>query len=698
MHCNTKRYYLIFISLFLLISIVSGNSVKSLNATVAINCLFTVNLNGQSVYLLSNSIPFNYTINSSKNNDCNISEISGALYFWKVNQTQSEGFKSLNITLFNVTNQSKLHNIYSNTSKLISGKYYANLSFVKNYFKEITNGPLTFQVVTPPEINVKLVNFTNSVTQYSPVTLQFLINNNGTLSTNNNTYMNVKIIGPQNFSMIKNYSLGSIRSNSNLTKVLSFYSISNTTGVYTITENTSYSYNYTYKNKTSSFTKNTTNYIVNYTVSTISPVSNSGSSSSNPVTKKITSRPTPPSVVSNVSYVTTPALITLINNQSSLYSVNLYNNFSNSVWVNISTTNVSGVSLSLSSKNVYLLPHQSLSVGLTLSTSNTKKQNSKILPLNEHITNTNHTSVNYTQFIFLQLLPKNNNMVYLKNVLSLNDSRDIEGTIAVTNTKNYTINGTVTALIPSIITNNAKNIVLSGGQGTISKSNTSYKLDWNVSTLASNDSTYLYYYIKNVSNLLLAQTPTITFSIPQKTSKTPSLSLYNTQIPTLYTNQSGIINFTFLYTGTTANNITATLSSSSGLNIGNAQQSFKVIPNTVFSPSYNIGSTSKSGTYYLTLYLTGSDLLKNYTFEAVVLPELETPELLNINNTTPSTIVNNKYLEYYGYDMILALITISILIIIYKNKNKTSYNERRVKKLKEINEQIRRGQDWWNLI
>lgn len=693
MHCNTKRYYLIFISLFLLISIVSGNSVKSLNATVAINCLFTVNLNGQSVYLLSNSIPFNYTINSSKNNDCNISEISGALYFWKVNQTQSEGFKSLNITLFNVTNQSKLHNIYSNTSKLISGKYYANLSFVKNYFKEITNGPLTFQVVTPPEINVKLVNFTNSVTQYSPVTLQFLINNNGTLSTNNNTYMNVKIIGPQNFSMIKNYSLGSIRSNSNLTKVLSFYSISNTTGVYTITENTSYSYNYTYKNKTSSFTKNTTNYIVNYTVSTISPVSNSGSSSSNPVTKKITSRPTPPSVVSNVSYVTTPALITLINNQSSLYSVNLYNNFSNSVWVNISTTNVSGVSLSLSSKNVYLLPHQSLSVGLTLSTSNTKKQNSKILPLNEHITNTNHTSVNYTQFIFLQLLPKNNNMVYLKNVLSLNDSRDIEGTIAVTNTKNYTINGTVTALIPSIITNNAKNIVLSGGQGTISKSNTSYKLDWNVSTLASNDSTYLYYYIKNVSNLLLAQTPTITFSIPQKTSKTPSLSLYNTQIPTLYTNQSGIINFTFLYTGTTANNITATLSSSSGLNIGNAQQSFKVIPNTVFSPSYNIGSTSKSGTYYLTLYLTGSDLLKNYTFEAVVLPELETPELLNINNTTPSTIVNNKYLEYYGYDMILALITISILIIIYKNKNKTSYNERRVKKLKEINEQIRRGQD-----
>ncbi len=693
MRGKTTRYYLIFISLFLLISIVSGNSIKSLNATVAINCLFTVNLNGQNVYLLSNTVPFNYTINASKNNNCNISEISGALYFWKENQTKNEGFNALNITLFNVTNQSKLHDIYANTSKLISGKYYANLSFVKSYFKEVTNGPLLFQVVTPPEINVKLVNFTNSVTQYSPVTLQFLINNNGTLSTNNNTYMNVKIMGPQNFSMNKIYPISSIGSNSNITKVLSFYSISNITGVYTITENVSYFYNYTYKNKTSSYTKNTTNYIVNYTVSTTSPTSNSGSSSSNHVSKKITSRPTPPSIVSNVSYVTTPALITLINNQSSIYSVNLYNNYSDSVWVNISTSNISGIALSLSSKNVYLLPHQSLSVGLTIASSNNAKQSTKILPLNEHITNTNHTSVNYTQFIFLQLLPKDNNQVYLKNVLSLNNSKDIEGTIAVKNTKNYTINGTVTALIPSIITNNAKNIILSGGQGKVLKSNTSYTLDWNVSALASNDSTYLYYYIKNVSNILLAQTPTLTFSIPPKTSKNPSISLYDTEIPTLYTNQSGVINFTFLYTGTTVNNITATLSSSSALNIGNAQQSFKVIPNTVFSPSYNIGSTSKSGTYYLTLYLSGSGLAKNYTFEAIVLPELETPELSNINNTTPSGITNTKYLNYYGYDMIIALVAISILIIIHKHKNKAHYNEGRVKKLKEINEQIKRGQD-----
>ncbi|MEM0201201.1 MAG: hypothetical protein QXD23_02240 [Candidatus Micrarchaeaceae archaeon] len=683
-------FFLLFFASFLFINLNFG-STSSLNATVLINCPFYVKLNFSNTYLLSSYLNFSYLIQTTKN--CKIPNLSGKIYFWKSNETQNSEFSTTDLNLSNISNISKNYIINVNPEYFSGGNYYGNISLSGKFYPEFSNGPVEFQTILPPSLNFKSINFTNNLNQYSPLVITDTIENNGTLSINKIFYLNLKIITPKNISIKKQYGINPISGQSNLTKILYLYSVSNETGQYSVTQNITYSYSYVLKNITYSFTQNTINYKFNYTVKNLSNVVYPGSSSSVSVIK-ITSRPLPPSVISNVSYISTPELVTLNVNQSYIYNLNFFNNFNDPVWINMSTINVTGINLSLSSKDIYLLPYQSISVSLTLFTSKYAKLGTNIIPIKESITDSNHVPINYTQFILGIVSNTKNSSLIVNNILSLNNSKDIEGTIEVKNIHNYSIsNSTVTLTLPAIITDNINNIILSGSLSNVIYTNNSYLLSWDIPYMNSGMKSYLYYYIKNVSNILSSEVPSIAFSIPQNVLPNSNLNLYNTEIPTIYTNQINNINFTLIYNGTIPNNITAILSAPKGISISNAEQHFNVLPNTVFSPNFNISTDNNSGTYILKLYFYSNNINKNYTFNMIVLPKLKIQEINEIQNTTSlNSIKVSNYIIYYIYGVIGALLIITIIIINHKSIKKSKYNENRAKKLKELNEQIKRGE------
>ncbi|MGC8479658.1 MAG: hypothetical protein ACP5M9_03250 [Candidatus Micrarchaeia archaeon] len=683
---NKNLFLFLLVPLFLMSTSYSIST--SLNATVTINCPFTLNISSENIFLLYNNLNFTYTANTSK--DCKINNINGILYIWRTNQTESSAFIGNTITIYNITQKPKNYTIYINKSKLSSGTYYANVSSYKKFYPEITNGPILFQTIYPPIISIENMIYSNTINQFSPLAISYNIQNTGNLSVSNSTYLNI-LIKNNNTTIKQKYKLGSILSNSNITKILSLSSITNKTGTYKILENITYSYLYTFKNKTYLFTGITQNYTFNVTVvSNINLVSYPGSSPS-PV--KVTTLPVPPSLVANVSYLSTPEYITMLPNQNYLYSLNLYNNFQKPVWVNITIPKINGLTLSLSSKNIYLLPNQSITSHLSIYATN-PNQSTYTIPIIENITDFSYKSIIYTQYILLNVENiKKQNPNILNTIISLNNSKDILGTITILNNKNTTIfNATGTLILPSLITNNSKNIILSGYQGSVNTSKNYYILNWNIPVLIKNSSAVLYYYIKNVSNIMVSEQPTVAFSTPSKQSNSSTLKIFNLEIPTLYTNESSQINFTMLYTGPGINNITVSLSPILGLNIANNPQSFSVFQNTEINSNFNIGANSRSGTYLMTLYLSGKGINENYTFNLIVLPEQKPLIVPQLNNESkgPATIQSN-IINYYTYGVVLAILIIAS-IITYKRFNISRYNQYRSQKLKRIGEQIKRGE------
>ncbi|MGC8622417.1 MAG: hypothetical protein ACP5UC_00420, partial [Candidatus Micrarchaeia archaeon] len=177
------------------------------------------------------------------------------------------------------------------------------------------------------------------------------------------------------------------------------------------------------------------------------------------------------------------------------------------------------------------------------------------------------------------------------------------------------------------------------------------------------------------------------FTVPSQYPKS-SIKIFDINIPTFYSNVSGILGISALYTGVKPNNISISLIGPPTITVINNTQSFQVLPNTVLLPRFKTLAHS-SGTYVMTLFVSGPGINESYTFDIIVLPEPATATTI----PTTTTIAQKAFVlpGYSLYWMVVAAGAVFLIVLteIHK-KARSKYNPERAKKLKELEEHIKR--------
>ena len=661
----------------------AGAAEGAVNATVAVICPFYRNMTVMPVYVLNSNITFNYSLATVRASDCVIPAINGTLLLWKANGTPANYILSNTLYANNINATKKVYSININKDLLKPGGYDVNVSFSKKYYEELNSSPALFYAIDYANVIITNSSVTSRVSTGSPVTLVANMSNFGELSSTSNTVLHINVTGPYGFTSKSNYTVGPIEASGRISKTFLLYSVSPTPGTYVVKLNVTYSYNYTINGVTHNYTEQTSPTVsLNYTV--FSPP--------HPPPKPV---PKPPTSIANISYTSTPILVSLVKGQSVASTLSLYNHNQVPVWINLTEPNITGISLSFSSKSLYLLPAQGASVGLVIKAQQNATQGSSIIPIPETITAMNGTPTSYTQYVTAVI--ENSSVskpTLLNTITSINSSKSIQGMVQVVNPTNRSIyNTTASVSIPIVVASTVDDISIAGAAGNVSVSNGAYNIEWSLPVLPAGTTLALYYTVRNASNVAAFEGAPVSFTVPSQVAVS-SIRIFNIGIPTFYSNQQGTISISMLYSGTMPNNITLSLVGPPSVRITNNTQTFRVAPNTVLSPQFRLTSSS-SGTDVITLYVSGTGISANYTFDLIVLPQpTSTTTILPASTTTipQSTFVGRKY-TLYGLVAAAAIIVIAASVIeIYKKGNRPRYSAERADRLKELKEHIGRGE------
>ncbi|MCL5675038.1 MAG: hypothetical protein M1611_00300, partial [Candidatus Marsarchaeota archaeon] len=206
-------------------------------------------------------------------------------------------------------------------------------------------------------------------------------------------------------------------------------------------------------------------------------------------------------------------------------------------------------SVSISQNAIYLLPDSNLSVQIFYKTNSNVTPGEYVVPINFSVSQIGHRSSSETLFPVLSITNMNDKPSAAAASLTFQSaSGAASGSIKVSNPYNHTVyNATVSVSIPSIALSNTSSFLLSGAAGNITKTEPAYVLNWFISEMPGNASTYVYYYATNVIEPELLASPETQVSIPS--SAQSSLTVFQINIPTFYAGTESSINVSSFYTG-----------------------------------------------------------------------------------------------------------------------------------------------------
>ncbi len=662
----------------------ANSTQNSIDANVSVICPFYINLTAQSMYALVANLTFNYSIKALAG--CTIPEINGSVTIWNVNTSQSNYTYRKPVTANNLKGNEQVFNVSVNDSLFAPGNYYINLTFPARYYKESANSTSLrkFNVRKPANVSVAITAISSPVTLYSQVSITQVLTNNGELASSSNTILHFHINGPNGFTNNTSYTVGPIAPGSNETKTLLLSSITPYTGNYTVYENVTYYTQYTVGSRTyNSATLTSKTATARYNV-TPQPKSSS--------TKPPTT-PLPPTVITNVSYISTPLLVSLLTGQNLVGQLEVYNHNSVPVWVNF-TDPVSGCTITTSSKAMYLLPGQSQSVSMLVSAAPDSIAGTYVVPINESITAVGSAPTNFTQYVTCVVQRQNSSGPSLLNTISLqNSSKTVQGTIIMYNPTDKGIrNGTISISLPSIVASSKGDISLYGAPGNVTVRNGTYTLTWSLPPSASGQSSSVYYSVRNASDLFAIESTPVTLTVPSAT-QTGSVNILYISIPTIYTNQSATITLSGLYTGTSQNNVTLSLVGPPAVNVLDGVQRMQLAPNTAFSTTFGVAGPAQSGTYIMTLYVRGQGISENYSFNMIALPYTK-PITTSVATTLTPSPPSIEPKEYIVPSLaIIGVIIVGVIVVeTHKKLSKPKYSIERAQELAHIKKQVQRGE------
>ncbi|MEM0202146.1 MAG: hypothetical protein QXR73_03130, partial [Candidatus Micrarchaeaceae archaeon] len=218
-----------------------------------------------------------------------------------------------------------------------------------------------------------------------------------------------------------------------------------------------------------------------------------------------------------------------------------------------------------------------------------------------------------------------------------------------------------------------------------------YIINWQVNSLPHASETYAYFTLLNVIQQALLSHVTNVMGVPSTVSPSNIIKVIGISVPTFYVNETGSINLTAFYTGTSSQGVNVSLTAPVGYTVRNSSQYFNVTPNSAFIKRFEVIPDS-TGTMLLELYISTHGASLSYSIPALVLAK---PIVTTTPTTTvPQTAINaiTKSAPYYATIALIILLIIIVIVIISRVASKPKYNSDRAEKLKQLRETMKRGQ------
>lgn len=651
--------FLLMIALLAVLPFYSYGNTVSVNASINAVCQFAVYPSHQAIYPLLSNVSVLFMPQSLAN--CSVASMPGSMHVYYKN-----GTVALNLTsnFYNITLHNTSYDFPASFNSLSQGNYTASIT-LKETSNYTNSTSVSLILLNPPNImasNMVIGNVSYGATL--PISLRLF--NNGSLSTNTIT-LHLKINGTANYSY--SYKLGTIAPNQTVPVILSISNVTNTPGPYNAYVYASFS---EYSRR---FVSNTVH--ANYTVPSLP-----SKSAKIPVNRTAVPVVKPP----YVEITTFPVYSSIKYGTSSVSSLGLKNiiNLSESIALSINSS-YSGL-MSLSATSLSLNPNQTELVQV-YANGKTNKPGTYIVPISISVTLSNGTYSSLKEYVSFTIYNTTNSTVAINyNVNLENDTSQALGTVTVTGASNATLkNTTLLTIIPKAEVSSANDINAYGLPNRLEVVNNYYYIVWNISSIPASKEVIVYYSISNpVSQASLSDIQNVLYS-PSSIPFSKLFKITSLSVPTLFTNTSGYVNVSAIYTGMLPSTLSMYLVSSSGVRAINSSYTQSIAPNQQLFHSFLIYSGSVPGTYFLYLYVSAAGATYNYSLPLLV--ERIAPTT-TIPTVVPPPVHETDYYEYGAYIAIIIIIA-AVAYATYKYKNRPRYSAKVTKELSEIKEEVR---------
>ena len=497
-----------------------------------------------------------------------------------------------------------------NSANLTPGSYAAQLYFSSSNYQN--SGTASFYIIQPARLLV--TNFTiqpGNATLGSGISLIQDVSNIGGLGSTNTT-LNIGISGPNAFYDIIHQKLGSIGKNNAQTVITQLEGDSVVAGLYTITENVSFSSNLTVSNVTYNSGKLFSNtqkgsYIVFYNASSAYNFSQG--------------LPVPPLNIGPLFISSAPVYTrVLIGNTTTSY-LGLTNNKNSSVSVQIITPNVPYGKLATSIKSFFVNQGTSEYVQFVF----TPYPNATPGVYTDPIlisTEDPGTIVNGTVYLIFDIEKKNPAVVNFDMLEEMmNYGKNLGVSLDIYNPTNKAINNTLVSVKFPSFAAPIRNISSTGAQANETVSGGEILLKWLMPFIQPGRAVQLSYSVSNVTDLPLLLGPST--SIASTVGSTaPSFTFINSVPKNLTLDENGTLTVSGLYQGAYQPSVALQLSSSS--NSVDVKNPVQIIPNVLQSQivSANFAVVSNTvGSTTLKLAVKGQNMNATYYVSLIITPK-----------------------------------------------------------------------------
>ena len=247
----------------------------------------------------------------------------------------------------------------------------------------------------------------------------------------------------------------------------------------------------------------------------------------------------------------------------------------------------------------------------------------------------------------------------------------------------------VRTVLPGTITRNVSLISASGLPYSISKSDGSYVINWYVSNLPKNSSTYAYFSLANITNQDQFSSISGQIEVPSVPVVSSILKVVDLTVPTFYSGTENTISLTFFYSGVSPQTVSAYLTGPSSITIYNSSQSVNAVPNGAYTEYFGV-KPSSTGTAMLSLYISTQGANMSYSMPILVLAQ---PVTTTSTTTIPQVSVSGPSTSTviaYGLPIAIILVIALIIIAVARSVNRPKYDSRRAERLRRLRESIRR--------
>ncbi len=629
---------------------------SSLSAGVTVQCPFSLKLHAHPVYSASANQIANFTVFSLYN--CSISSLGGSFSLLESNGT---AVYTLPISGISVTTQPYLYNIPFNASSAPAGTYTAKLQLS---YDNSTNSSSTTVLVNKPD-DIAIVGFSTSpsILLHSLQSFYIKLNNTGSFAFSNSISVSIHISGPKSV-IINGSSNYSLSPSQNLTLTFSSSNSTSVPGSYLATLNVTYPVNKTlqYKHDTIAYA----------------------------VTAPSTSVPTPKPWVQipQFSLLSFPYLISLISGKSQTGSISIRNNGNTTEYVNVSVPADYSSLLSLSATNLSIPAGQTIGLSTLAHAPSSLAPGRYVVPLNITASIARTTA---TETLYMTIEVSTPGNVSAHPIITLvNNTNGATGTVEIINpTQSNLTNVAVKTVLPGSITSNISLIGASGLPYSISKSDGSYVINWHVSNLPKNSSTYAYFSLANITSQNLLSSISEQIEVSSVPAVSSILKVVDIDVPTFYVGTENTISLTFFYSGASPQTVSTYLTGPLSTAVYNSSQSVNAAPNGAYTEHFGV-KPSSTGTAMLSLYIGTQEANLSYSIPILVLAQ---PVTTTSTTTIPQVqVAGLSASAAIGYGLLIAILLVIALIIIAvaKSMDRPKYDPGRAERLRRLRESIKR--------